>query len=410
MPEHVLFITCSSGHGHMVATNNIQSEIIANTPDAVFHMLDIVDYLRPFEPIVVDLWNTGIRQDSLVAHFLPRMIGFYEFFYERFMEAKLSNDLQALFDGHPITRIIDTQPMFTPLLVKQASKVTRKPVAYHKVLTDLPVNANHPFFSGIKKRKNFENVDFFMHGAPPLTQAPHTPEEFWKTHCNVGPEHYSSAWGAPVHASFKTVPNDRNTINIHINPELAAHVGLPASGPITLPPEAHVTTLMMGSQGLEVIYDYFKKIQQGLAGKVLPVPHYFFIACSRNKALFNSLLKECLKGVKNNPYLKIIPLEMQPPESVAQLMWRSQMIILRASGLSCIEQIAMDTAAKKAGVPFNPIRLIHSHCKKSVPPHLTPAQKSAYLLEYSVGHEKANSIYLQEKLGAILTRVDLIDF
>ncbi|MFI4955826.1 MAG: hypothetical protein ACHQAX_01300 [Gammaproteobacteria bacterium] len=410
MPEHVLFITCSSGHGHMVATNNIQSEIIANSPDAVFHTLDIVDYLHPFEPIVVDLWNTGIRQDSLLAHLLPRAIGFYEFFYERFLETKLSNDLQALFDGHPIARIIDTQPMFTPLLVKQAAKVSKNPVAYHKVLTDLPVNSNHPFFSGIKKRKHFENLDFFMHGAPPLTQAPNTPEEFWRKHCNVGPEHYSSAWGTPVHSSFRTVPKNRDTVSVKINPELAAHIGLPATGQITIPADAHVTTLMMGSQGLEVIYDYFKKIQKTFAGKMLPVPHYFFIACSRNQDLFNNLLKECLKDVKNNPYLKIIPLDMQPAENVASLMWRSQMIILRASGLSCIEQIAMDEAARKAGVPFNPIRLIHSHCKKHIPAHLTQEQKSAFLLAHSVGHEKANSIYLQQKLGAVLTCVDLIQF
>lgn len=410
MPEHVLFITCSSGHGHMVATNNIQSEIISKTPDAVFHTLDIVDYLRPFEPIVVDLWNTGIRQDSLIAHLLPRMIGFYEFFYERFMGMKLSNDLQALFDGHPIARIIDTQPMFTPLLIKQSAKGSKMPVAYHKVLTDLPVNAHHPFFSGIRKRKDFDNLDFFMHGAPPLTLPHDTPEEFWRNHCNVGPEHCSSAWGTPVHAAFKTIPNDRHTVNVRLNPELAAHVGLPATGTITLPADAHVTTLMMGSQGLEVINDYYKKIQQSLAGKILVEPHYFFIACSRNSELFNNLLKESLKDAKNNPYLKIIPLEMQPPESVAQLMWRSQMIILRASGLSCIEQIAMDETARRAGMDFNPVRLIHSHCKKTVSAQLTPEQKSAFLLNYSYGHEKANSIYLQQKLGAVLTRVDILDF
>lgn len=151
MPEHVLFITCSSGHGHMVATANIRNEIIANNPDTVFHTLDIVDYLYPVKPIVVDLWNAGIRQDSLLAHLLPRAINFYEFFYERFLEKKLLGDLQSIFNANPIRRVIDTQPMFTPLLIKQTANVSKSPVAYHKVLTDLPVNANHPFFSGIKK-------------------------------------------------------------------------------------------------------------------------------------------------------------------------------------------------------------------------------------------------------------------
>lgn len=249
-----------------------------------------------------------------------------------------------------------------------------------------------------------------MHGIPPLTKGNSTVAEFWKTHCNIGPEHYSSAWSAPVHASFKAVPPNRNIVHVHLNPQLATHIGLSATGVITLPSDAHVTTLMMGSQGLEVIQDYFNKIRTTFAGKVLPVPHYFFIACSRNQALFSKLLMQCLEDTKNNPYLKIIPMEMQPPETVAELMWRSQVIILRASGLSCIEQIAMDEAAKKAGIPFNPIRIIHSHCKKQMPANLSPEQQSAFLLEHSVGHEKANSIYLKEKLGAILSRVDLISF
>lgn len=410
MPEHVLFITCSSGHGHMVATNNIQAEILAKSPDTVFHMLDIVNYLHPFEPIVVDLWNKGIREDSMVAHILPSAIGFYEFFYEKLLKGKLSQDLQALIKKFPIRRIIDTQPMFTPLLVKQSAKAALNPIAYHKVLTDLPVNSRHPFFSGIKKRQEHENLDFFMHGAPPLIQPHGSAETFWKKHCNIGLQHYSSAWGTPVHTAFKTVPADRNQINVRLHPQLAARLGWPTSGPITIPPEAYVITLMMGSQGLEVIQDYFQKIQSDLNKRTLTAPHYVFIACSRNEALFNELMKKALEGLETNPSLKIIPLEMQPPESVAQLMWRSQLIILRASGLSCIEQLAMDEAAQKAGIIFKPTRLIHSHCKKHIPEGLSPAEKSAFLLKHSFGHEKANSIYLQEKLGAILTRVDIIHF
>lgn len=410
MPEHILFITCSSGHGHMVATTNIQAEITAQSPDAHFHTLDIVDYLYPVKPIIVDLWNAGIRQDSILAHLLPRAINLYEFFYENFLEKKLLKDLQSLFDSFPIQRVIDTQPIFTPLLIKQTAKASPSPVAYHKVLTDLPVNANHPFFSGIKKRNHFSNLSFLMHSAEPLTQPTETQALFWKSHCNLAPKHVSTIWSKPVHVAFKTVPNDQHTIHVNIHPAIAGHEGFDQNGILPLPEHARVTTLMMGSQGLEVIHDYYQKIRQEFSSKTLEVPHYVFIACSRNETLFNNLMKDCLQQKTVNPNLKIIPLQMQPPENVASLMWRSQTILLRASGLSCIEQLAMDEAAKKAGVVFEPKRYIHSHCKKHMKPGLSPAEQSDFLLRHSVGHEKANTVYLQEKLGAELTRVDVIEF
>lgn len=410
MSEHILFITCSSGQGHMAATQNIKTEISSQNPSAQFHTLDIINYLYPVKPIISDLWNAGIRQDSSLAHLLPKVNSIYEFFYERFLQKKLVSDLKKLFDTYNITQVIDTQPIFTPLLIQEsAAQANGQPsFAYHKVLTDLPVDGHHPFFPGIKKRKHFDNLRFFLHGAQPLVPPSQSEAVFWQDHCNIKTEHLSNVWGKPVHRAFKHVPEDPNRIHVQIHPALATHLGLPSMQPLTVQNNASVTTLMMGSQGLDVIRTYFKTLQETYRSQNLEVPHYVFIACSRNENLFRDLLQETLKSDDHAHKLYMIPLEMQPAENVASMMWRSQVIIMRASGLSCIEQLAMDEAAKQAGFHFKPQRFMHAHCKKVIPARLTPAEQSAFLLAHSHGHEKANAIYLQEKLGAILTRVDII--
>ncbi len=406
MTDHVLFITCSSGNGHMVATHNIQSGILAEHPDTTVHVLDIINYLYPLKPIIVDLWNAGIRQDSFLTHYLSRTIGFYEFFYHHFFGKKLANDLKKLFKSYPIETVIDTQPVFTPFLISQTASAATTPITYHKVLTDLPVNAHHPFFTGIKKRNRFKNLSFFLHSTPPLINANDNEAQFWQAHCNIDHEHIKTTWGKPVHPAFKKTPQDHNTVDVKLDLHLATHYHFPLTSQLIIPENAYVTTIMMGSQGLEAIENYFDKIVETFSHAVLEKPHYFFIACSRNESLFSNLLQKCLQLPRNN-HLKMIPLEMQAPENVASLMWRSQTILLRASGLSCMEQLAMNETAALAGIDFKPKRFIHSHCKRTIPKQLNHIEQQAFLLSHSVGHEKGNALYLQKKLGAIITRPDL---
>ena len=406
--QHILFITCSSGHGHTVATHNIKAELALKHPDATVHMLDMVNYFYPVKPIIVNLWNAGIRQDSLIAHYLPAAVGVYEFFYDYFFGQKLASDIQALFSAYPIDTVIDTQPVFTPFLVRQMAAATQTPVTYHKVLTDLPVNKTHPCFSGIKKRAHFDNVTFLLHSNKPLATKKKHQAHFWEKYCKINPVDVHSRWSKPVHTAFKQLPNNMNNVQVNIHPKLASYYGLSSTNNLSLPENAQVTTLMMGSQGLEAIEEYFNGIWENYSNQLLNVPHYFFVACSRNHALFDHLMQKCLRNREKNSNLYIIPLEMQTPENIASMMWRSQTIILRASGLSCMEQLAMDETAKAAGVPFSPKRYIHSHCKRKVPSGLNEAEQSAFLLSHSVGHEKANSIYLNVILGAMLTRADLI--
>jgi hypothetical protein len=154
---------------------------------------------------------------------------------------------------------------------------------------------------------------------------------------------------------------------------------------------------MLGSQGVNAIYDYALTYLEQINVAQPEQPHYFYIACSKNQKLFESLQTLLADHPlhRETPH-RIIPLTMQSMDAVASLMWRSNQMIIRSGGISSIEQLALAQARQEPRVLW-----IHSAHKGSDP---------EACLKHTYSWERGNAEYLMEHLGAKMTAPQLIDF
>lgn len=387
----ILLISCSVGYGHQAAAANVEATLRDQHPGIEIIKLDTRQYFPPGVGKISDQWDALIRKGRFSVSQIVQVQGPYEAFYARFLDWRLSRDLAHLFKTHHITAVYDTQPMFTPIFYKAFSKAcAKRTLVYHKILTDLPTPRNASFFCGIQRIEPKDNVTLKIHAPAPLLTPDQTVENFWKTHCHLPAEHIEQTFALPVHPGYSRPPTDlqRPTIQIHHDWQIS----------LPLPSDAYVTTLMLGSQGVDAIYDYATRYLEQIEHASLKQPHYFFIACSKNKALYdslNNLLNQ--HPLHKDTAHRLIPLTMQTMDALSSLMWRSNQVIIRSGGISSIEQLALAQARQNHA----PKVWIHSGYKGDNPDDL---------LKHTYAWERGNAEYLIHHLGAKMTAPQLIKF
>jgi hypothetical protein len=389
--KYFLLITCTVGYGHQAAAMNVEQMLRQQHPDVEVLRLDTRQYFPPGVGTISDQWDRQIRKGRLGVSQVVKAQGPYEAICELFFDGRLTRDILKLFDEHEIIAVYDTQPMFTPTLYKAFSKVcTDHDFTYHKIFTDLPTPRNYAFFAGIKRIRFVDGLQLRIHAPEPMLAPQESAASFWKTHCKLPAAHIDDTFALPIHPNYLNRPIDPNLLNVTVEPEWKLQ--LPLSD------NAYVTTLMLGSQGVNAIYDYAMQYLEQLQHHQPEQAHYFFIACSKNDLLYNSLqsLLATHSLHQNTPH-RIIPLRMQHMGAVASLMWRSNQIIIRSGGISSLEQLALSRARAD-----NPPKLwIHSGYKGNDPDAL---------LNHIYTWERGNAEYLMKFSGANVTAPQLIQF
>jgi hypothetical protein len=389
--QYFLLITCTVGYGHQAAAMNVEQSLRQNHPGIEVIRLDTRQYFPPGVGTISDQWDTQIRKGRLGVSQVVKAQGPYEAFCELFLDRRLTRDILKLFTEHEIIAVYDTQPMFTPTLYKAFSKACAgRPFVYHKIFTDLPTPRNYSFFSGIKRIRFVDDLQLRIHAPEPMLAPHESAESFWKTHCKLPAIHIDETFALPVHPNYLNRPNDVNLLNVAVEPEWKLQ--------LPLPDNAYVTTLMLGSQGVNAIYDYAMQYLEQLQNRQPDQPHYFFVACSKNEGLYNALQNLLITHpLHQNTAHRIIPLKMQDMNAVASLMWRSNQIIIRSGGISSLEQLALG----RARIDNPPKLWIHSGYKGNDP---------AALLNHIYTWERGNAEYLMKFSGANVTAPQLIDF
>lgn len=413
MTQSVLFITCSAGHGHTIATESIKKRLLQETPDLNIIALDISPYiLYPFGGKVNKFWDFNMRHGTRLMSLLPKLLELthYETFYEKCLSKSLRTKVAGILRENNITTIYDAQPIFTNLSLNTLADTQKdKTCAYHKILTDLPTHLNQHFLPNIKRIKHRDNVSFKLHAQKPIENSS---QDFWQQYCSLNAQQLSDTFALPVNEEYLTIPEKLDKITVDIPKPLREYYALDyKDGQLHIPAQTYVTTLMLGSQGLSVIPDYVNAyIQQAknLCGK----PRIFFVACSKNDQLYQKLEEKILQANIHNNLAEhiILPLPMQAPSTIAELMWRSQQVVMRPSGLSCLEQLAMRKTRQQAGQDGEAKIWIHAPYTGTLPETENQQAQDDFLIKHSFGYERGNAEYLLATLDAHLVTPCCIEY
>lgn len=391
--KYVLLITCTVGYGHQAAAMNIEQALRRENPEIEILLLDTRQYFPSLVGKLSDQWDNQLRKGRFSISEVVNFQGPYEYFYEWFLDRRLSRDILKLFEQYPIDTVYDMQPVLTHIIYKAIAKACQKnqrTVPYHKILTDLPTHRNLSYFTGLKQTKIQPQTPLKIHAPDPLLRAGETTESFWRKHCKLPSSHLDETYALPVNPHYLQKPSNPNTLTIKVESEWKID--------LHLSDDIYVTSLMMGSQGVNIIYDYVLRYLDQLEKTQPKQPHYFFIACSKNEALYNSLRELLINHPlhQTTPH-RIIPLRMQTMDAVASLMWRSDQIIIRSGGISSLEQLAISRGRKD-----NPPKLwIHSGYRGEDP---------GALLNHIYTWERGNAEYLMQFSGAKVTTPKMIEF
>lgn len=374
----VLIITCSIGGGHLIATQNVAKKLTQ-----MGHLvieLNIDDFLYPVQHIIAPCWNAGVRQNWRLAHTFIRLLVLYESIYELCLAKWLTQSLTEIITKNNIRLIYDTQPTMTNLLLKIFSHACPQG-EYHKVFTDLPYPGNRPYLGSLKRCKHYDNIQFFVH-APQTVPLPYT-RDFWKDYAGLSSAQLKQTFALPVHdlyfdASYrdKTIP-----LTCPLTRYCEHSLRLTDTG-YTILPGTQVTTLMLGSQGLNATFDYAKQfLRQAQQSNQAAL---FFVACAKNIKLYDAIIDYA--NQHNLPHAQVLPLPQISQDILAAIMWQSDRHIIRPSGLSCLEQLALRQDPMNVNKPL----WLHSGMNK------IKHQFSIHddLLKGCFGHERANAQYM----------------
>jgi hypothetical protein len=389
-----LIISCSTGGGHTTAKTNV-----ANKLTEMGHTLiefDIADFFFPVQDIVSSSWDAGVRHDWRIVHDLDSMLTFYEFMYELFLSKRLTAALTEIIQKNNISIIYDMQPTMTNLIVKIFSTICPQG-EYHKIFTDLPYPGNRAYLGSLKRTKHRDNINLYVH-APDTVTSP-TTKNFWKNYAGISDTQLKQTFALPVHALYfdasyrvKAIPLDCPLTQFCENSLRATESGY------TIASGTQITTLMLGSQGLNATLDYAKQFL--MQAKNTEQPALFFVACAKNTKLYDDVIDYA--NTHNLPHAQVLPLPQISQDILASIMWQSDRHIIRPSGLSCLEQLALRQDAINAQKPL----WLHSGMNKITHQHLTKRD----LLKGCFGHERANAEHMLASTPSLMVIPSTVQF
>lgn len=390
----VLIISCSTGGGHTTAMHNVANKLTQLGHQIVD--LDIAEFFYPVQNFVASSWDTGVRRDWRIVHDLDSMLTFYEFIYEYLWAKRLTAHLTDLIKKNNISIIYDMQPTMTNLILKIFSKACHHG-EYHKIFTDLPYPGNRAYLGSLKRTKQRDNIQLFVH-APETVTMPST-RDFWKDYAGISQQQLKETFALPVHELYFDASYRDKPLSLSCPLTRYCDRSLQASDSgYSIKPGTQVTTLMLGSQGLHATLDYAK---QFLAqAKQTQSPSLFFVACAKNTKLYDALI--AYANTHNLPHAQVLPLPQISQNILASIMWQSDRYIIRPSGLSCLEQLALRQHEDNAQKPL----WIHSGMNKITHKHLSKRD----LLKGCFGHERANAEHMLASTPSLMVIPSTIQF
>lgn len=363
--NNVLIITSAGGSGHIQAAKAKKQEMNRKYPQANIYVKDmLLEFgIGLVSSLGVKLFNSFHRSANVGC--LEKLVSlnsladkfFGPVFFIRVLKFLLIND---------IDKIIDTQPVGNGYIIKAIriyNKITKKALVLEKVLVDLPTSKNQHFFSNLKKISSKDRNYIKVFTLEPLLQESETDEIFWEKHCNLKTKHIVYVRSL-LRESFKQYENKnrlKESINISISSKHIYEEDLLLQTCIkckanfekkdsvfsfNIKPEDKLITVMLGSQpAFRSTIHYAKNIIKMISQlNDLSQNCYLFIFCGdefSKKSLFH-VISQLILRLPNFPHnLKVIPMSFQNEETIAPLLFRSDVTITRSGGITTMELLGV---------------------------------------------------------------------
>ncbi len=406
----ILILTSSGGSGHIQAAKAKEYEAKRRYPHHKILVCDLMlDWMgKRLGRYSVYRWNSAQAKGDVEEQI--KLVGFQRLSELLFWVPIFLRAFSTLY-RNDIELIIDTQPLFTPPIMK-AARLTmwlkNRKIHMEKIITELPTPYCYHFFDPIKRlsprdRKHIDLITFY-----PLLQEG---RNFWKKACNL-PSYRIKYDTPPLRPTFHKYMRKKRekkalTLNIQIHSEeeaklieetlqkgKASYVFSSNTLTYNIEPYARVYTLMLGSIPAECnTMRYIRHILKTL--RKLPKdaePYHLFVFCNKHKPGTKSLLKrvhDLITTCSIYPkQLTVIPMTFQDDGVIAPLFFRSDATFTRSGGLTSMELMAV----AKGQI------CIHSEADD-----LTLAHYGMPKWEFG------NAFYLQEKRGAKILTADCFE-
>ena len=315
------------------------------------------------------IWNTLQREDQkeellkLVTWQSQNDLVFYADVYRYFLKLLLKTHLQ----GTPYTEVISTQALGLPALcdaVREYNRRCKATLVIHQYMTDLPTSGAIHFFGILSKLSPTQQNQMKLYAVgmnEPILQVFFKQGIYFQNVYTVNPKK-----NPMLRAGFHNPDND-NSARFDIEVSLSLTAGT------TLPPikaNERIAAIMLGSQAGTDTTSYISSLIHNGIDKV-------FVFGGTNPDI-KSKIETYLSSFLD----KIILLPPQGDDFIASLMTRCHILIIRAGGLSVMEQMAMNHHKDQ-------IILIHH------------ADSDSEILESGIPWEDANADVLINVLQAI---------
>lgn len=315
-----------------------------------------------------------------------------------------------------VDHVIDTQPQGTSaflLALRIFNRIHKKNVKLEKIVVDLPTEKNTHFFRPIKKLSSQNRKLLQMVTIPPLLKKGQTAADFWRQHCNLPQQEV--IYQFVVRRAFSKIQNHQRTDkNFSLTVSFAnseereflsktiRRGSLPADirqndAKFFIHPKDKVITILLGSQPsrkatLCYVHRFLNLANESVANAI-----HLFVFCSYHNMGEKSLLWEVADMVlqmKNYPsHMTVIPLGFQNEDTVARVLFRSDLTCTRSGG-----QTAMELMCVSKG-EF----MIHSETKKTSDQSDLSLDQ---LLKGIPGWEAGSALYLKEMRNAKIVTPD----
>jgi len=403
----VLIVTASAGGGHIQAAHakSMHLQRFYDSPMILTQDL-VIDWIgKRVGKGACNLWNYAQRRGNV---FLQRCIYTLAPYCDIFLGPKFFLKTLYLILKHDLDYVVDTQPSGLNAMLKAtywASIIKGRHIFLEKMIIELPTSKISLYYRPLRKIRKKYLKHLHIQTAFPLLEKHNTPEEFWEHYTRLPASMFDTS-AAPIRPTFlqdySHVHKDdlELTLMLHDNEEFdlitkglthcCAHfTAKKKTLNLTLPPAAHVTTLMLGTYpSTSGVKKYVAQFIEHLSQKGTDRVHFLFVFCSHKEAK-NSLLHELHELIDMlMPFpetICVLPLYFQDEKVIAPLLARSQITITRSGAITSHELLNVAT-----GNVF-----IHSECKS--PPYTQDRMKKWMPL-----WEEGNAEYLAKKKGARL--------
>jgi hypothetical protein len=410
----VLIITASGGGGLLQAAYAKEQQIRIGNPDAVILKKDVMrDWIGAgFGRFGVRLWN-GAQQSGRV--WLLSFFGIAQRAVDWALWPRIFFQAAwTLFKNRDISRVIDTQPLFTSAILKAIRLFNYwrgKAIHLEKIFVDLPTRQAIHFCRPIRKLSKKDKRYLRVHTLPPLLAEGESPGQFWRSMCNLDEEAvcyddsgirhaFHRLKGAPwpegiypLKVSFQSEEEWRAIEQTASRGRLPLYrVGNQAQ--LHLKPEQTVATVLLGSQpAFSATQGYARQFVQQMQSTPSHEAALFLFcgpyAAARpgQKSLFQQVVEWARTIGDWPPNLTLVPMSFQDDSVIAPLFHRSDLTITRSGGQTVMELMAVARG----------MICIHSEAKTG--------ERSA-LLSGIPGWEAGNALYLERARGAQIVTPD----